>query len=437
MKKAMHAGKGRAARAPGQLPPPPYRTLPYGARCEIAQETARLRSFLPLWLGHLEGYAVCRERLKSVAPGDQAGAKAVWHGFIAQSWRARGHLHKALGAVTRLVTLLKSLNVKLREPGPAELHPKAFLDLFPASVASPQRLRRLIPRLHVTRRKLTLESARDDLAAASKFLGNRIRDKMNRVGSAEEALHHIELAIHDDEDDGGGEIPCSTSEFILLVCVVVAVVLIILLIKDFVEEAETDEAPRRWFNNAPCEELAAAPLDRLVEAIDDLCRGPTLDGDEQAILRLFRCLPCIRVRELWEASSPREEDGRIGTRLLFDFDGAEWDRLVIRLQECGVLRFSDFDDDATRRFIRQNDCAVLGRLSNADIRRLILNLFAGSTGDEDERAIYTLIECLSCGRVAELMRMRGLSYDDFYDEVDGSEWTRLRRSLEAARVCWG
>jgi hypothetical protein len=115
--------------------------------------------------------------------------------------------------------------------------------------------------------------------------------------------------------------------------------------------------------------------------------------------------------------------------LLDEFQGFEWDRLMLRLQQCGLVDFDDWDDDATRRFINASDCATLNALRLTDIRSLILNIFSGSTGDEDENAIIKLIGCLPCERRRTLMSMSGMSLDDFHDEVNGSEWDRLSRLL--------
>ena len=102
---------------------------------------------------------------------------------------------------------------------------------------------------------------------------------------------------------------------------------------------------------------------------------------------------------------------------------------MLRLQQCGLVDFADWDDDATRLFINRSDCATLNALTLTDIRRLILNMFSGSTGDDDEDAIVRLIGCLPCGRRHTLMTLGGMSEDDFDDSVDGSQWTSLRRLL--------
>lgn len=140
---------------------------------------------------------------------------------------------------------------------------------------------------------------------------------------------------------------------------------------------------------------------------------------------------------MWNSDSIHDRrEGKISERLLYDFDGDEFDQLIVRLQSCGLMQFSDFDDDATRVFINSNNCTVLSRLDLADMRTLLLSLFSGSTGDDDEAAIIKLIECLPLTIVRELMAMPNLSYSDFEEEVDGAEWRRLRTTLEAARVVY-
>jgi hypothetical protein len=53
------------------------------------------------------------------------------------------------------------------------------------------------------------------------------------------------------------------------------------------------------------------------------------------------------------------------------------------MQECGLAGFGDWDDDATRRFIRDADCATIDSLTLSEM----LNLFEGDTGDADDRQV--------------------------------------------------
>jgi hypothetical protein len=61
----------------------------------------------------------------------------------------------------------------------------------------------------------------------------------------------------------------------------------------------------------------------------------------------------------------------------------------------------------------------------ASVRQLVLNLFTGSCGDDDERAILKLLGCQSAQRLQQLVGMPRMSVDDFDDNVDGSEWDAL------------
>lgn len=171
-----------------------------------------------------------------------------------------------------------------------------------------------------------------------------------------------------------------------------------------------------------CKDLNALSLDVVLTLLlRPMLSGPTTDRDERAILRLLECAPCDRVWQIVNA---------VGMyNLLNDFDGVEWDLLVNRLQACGMLSFTTWDDDATRLFITFADCATINSLTNLEIRDLLLNMFEGDTGEDDEDMILRLMRCLPCTRMRQLVGMRDLSFDDFDDEVGGEQWDRLERIL--------
>lgn len=213
--------------------------------------------------------------------------------------------------------------------------------------------------------------------------------------------------------------PVDVGCYIVVIGVFIVVGIIILAhwLEDLFNGTDDDQA-RDLINSSTCSQLSALSIEVRRQMLQAMIDGPTGDDDENAIARLLECSTCEDVSTL--VSQVGGVDG-----LLAEFQGSEWDRLMLRLQQCGLVDFTDWDDDVTRQFINRSDCATLNALGLTDIRHLILNMFAGSTGDDDENAIIRLINCLPCERRRELMRMSGMSYDDFDDEVDGSEWDRL------------
>ena len=168
-----------------------------------------------------------------------------------------------------------------------------------------------------------------------------------------------------------------------------------------------------------CSQVNAASDQVLIGLINPMLDGATGDDDEAAILHLLACLTTPRVRAVVNS---------VGlNRLLFDFDGAEWDRMMLLLRHHGLVGFQSWDDDASRLFINSNAPSTLSSLSLHDIATLIQNMFKGSCGDDDEQAIIRLLSCIDCGRVRQLVARPGFSVDDFDDNVDGAEWTRLKQ----------
>ena len=100
---------------------------------------------------------------------------------------------------------------------------------------------------------------------------------------------------------------------------------------------------------------------------------------------------------------------------------------MLLLRHHGLVGFQSWDDDASRLFINSNAPSTLSSLSLHDIATLIQNMFKGSCGDDDEQAIIRLLSCIDCGRVRQLVARPGFSVDDFDDNVDGAEWTRLKQ----------
>lgn len=190
--------------------------------------------------------------------------------------------------------------------------------------------------------------------------------------------------------------------------------------------ATDDDIARDTIHTSRCSDLVAMPLQDRVDMINAMLSGPTLDQDETSILQLLTCHSCGHLVPLMR---------EVGlTNLLDEFNGEEWDRLVILLRSCGFLSFADWDDDATRMFINTSDCSTLNALNLNDVRQLMLNMFEGDTLDDDENAILKLIRCLPCSRIRELTTLPGMSFEDFDDVVDGSEWDLLERKFYSCGI---
>lgn len=356
-------------------------------------------------------------------------ALPIWHQYVASVHVLRHDVDRTISTLTRVEKALAGMGVASSSLSlPAELFIPLIESRLQAANLPSELVRRLISHLRQSNARLSFPGIRGRLPKQLDALDSHLHKRINRIGSLAEMKDEVKCAVPVSA-------PYDDIVSALFGPILVSAGGIVTFFGGPIEAAHTDEGPRHLFNTASCEQLRAIDPRELIIAIQQISRGPTLDGDEKAILRLFYCLSCDTVAEIWNSPSIRERgEGRISRRLLYDFDGEEWDRLVIRVHECGLVNFKTFDHSATRLFINSNACSVLSRLSNADVRRLLLNLFEDGTLDADERAIIKLIECLPLPRVAELLRMRDLSYDDFDDEVDGSEWRRLRRTLDLVRA---
>ena len=164
-------------------------------------------------------------------------------------------------------------------------------------------------------------------------------------------------------------------------------------------------------------------INELVAMIFAMMDGPTGDDDERAILKILEAFPCEGRGGSATASA--------STTCMYNLDGAEWDRLVSLLAECNIIAIDQLDDDGSRQFINTHSCATLGQLALGSVRQLVLNLFSGSCGDDDEQAILKLLRCQSTQRLQQLVAMPGMSVDDFDDSVDGGEWDQLEALFNA------
>ena len=186
-------------------------------------------------------------------------------------------------------------------------------------------------------------------------------------------------------------------------------------------ETDDDQA-REFISKHNCQQINALSDDKMVSMINSMLDGPTGDDDENAILKLLRCVPCDRLHTIVN---------RVGlANLQSDIDGSEYDELQVLLGNCGVINFSSWDDDATRLFIGRASCQQLNALSVQSLHQLFINLFEGSTGDEDEQAINKMMGCIDCAKIHQILGMNGTHWDDFDDEIQGSEWSDFKNILK-------
>jgi hypothetical protein len=190
-------------------------------------------------------------------------------------------------------------------------------------------------------------------------------------------------------------------------------------IADLFNASDDDEA-RAFINQNRNNPAALTGLtdNQLVQMINAMLDGPTGDDDENAILILLGALDCSRMTRIVN---------RVGlSNLQSDIDGPQYDELMILLGNCRIVRFDQWDDDASRLFVNRLSQIEINSLELSEIRQLILNMFRGSCGDDDENAINRIMNFLTRERLHSLIRMPGMSVSEFDDNVDGAEWRTLR-----------
>jgi hypothetical protein len=217
------------------------------------------------------------------------------------------------------------------------------------------------------------------------------------------------------EADSGGVLPVIVA-IVGLISGIIGLIKGIVELEDLFNETDDDDA-RKWINNATCEQIIDKPNAQLVTAFEAMMNGPTGDDDEEAMLKVLKCLPSNRVQALVNALGGWET-------LADEFNGSEWNELMLRLQQCGVVNFAAWDDDTTRLFIQNSWPATLAILSIPDIVQLCQNLFSGSCGDDDEKAIIKLIKSQDPCKNTKIVTNH-ISLEEFDDNVDYSEWDDL------------
>ncbi len=176
-----------------------------------------------------------------------------------------------------------------------------------------------------------------------------------------------------------------------------------------------DDLARTW---ASVQDNIVASNDEAIKSkIRSLLDGPTGDDDEVALINIFRALPCERAQKI-----SRE----IGVDLILDnVDGSDWDDLMVVFARCGIVNFTQMDDDASRVFVRVRSCEDLNSLPLDAIAQLVRNMFDGACGDEDERAILQIMRCLSDDALRRLVQLPGVGIGEFDYKFDGDNWDLL------------
>lgn len=207
---------------------------------------------------------------------------------------------------------------------------------------------------------------------------------------------------------------------VIIMFIVDSFVAIIKGIIDLFSSKEDDNV-RDIINESSCSSINRLSDNKIVEMINILFDGPTLDEDENAILKLLGCLDCNRLHIIVN---------RVGlSRLQSEIDGEEYDNLQVLLGRCGIISFSEWDDDATRNFVNRASCQQINALSAENLHQLFRNLIEGFCGDEDENAINKIMNCTDCNKIRQILNMNGTRWDDFDDAIQGAEWDNFKAIL--------
>ncbi|UVT15052.1 MAG: hypothetical protein H8K04_14655 [Nitrospira sp.] len=187
----------------------------------------------------------------------------------------------------------------------------------------------------------------------------------------------------------------------------------------------TDDEARKLIGHALPEDLERMEVPSLIKLLNDLCDGSTWDDDERAILKVLRALSnnCSKMGNVVKG---------VGLdKLLWCVDGEEWDEMVIVLLKCGLISFKTMDDDASRLFVTTHTYYQLSHLHIGAVHQLILNMFAGSCGDDDEQAILKLVGSQVAPKLHQLIAMPGTDVGAFDYNFDGDEWDTLEALFAA------
>ena len=141
---------------------------------------------------------------------------------------------------------------------------------------------------------------------------------------------------------------------------------------DWFNDSDDDEAVK-IIEQKTCGQIVEMSDEEVVELFKDMIDGPTTDNDECAMLKVLNCFlhqtgGCDWIKNI--------VGGQFGTANFHnEFDGVEWDKLMILLQHCNLVTFEEWDDDATRLYVNTTPCATINSLSNDNIRLLLINVY--------------------------------------------------------------
>ena len=171
-----------------------------------------------------------------------------------------------------------------------------------------------------------------------------------------------------------------------------------------------DNAARLFVDRGFHSSMSAEQLVCLVDAMVD---GSTFNEDEQHILRIFQETPVV---------FDQLADDRIRV-ILGNFDGDEWDTLLVLLYRTGKGGIDLCDpelgiDDNTARLLI--DEGLHQGMNGDELNRLLDEMIAGCTGDDDEDRILTLMnDCWSTLGLSDTRIQLVL------DEMDGEQHDRM------------
>jgi hypothetical protein len=140
----------------------------------------------------------------------------------------------------------------------------------------------------------------------------------------------------------------SVGSFLLFVyAVAVTIYGAVTTIAGWFNETDDDQAVI-ILNSKNCEDLKKMSDSDIIDLFKDMIDGPTGDDEEDAMLHVLNCFLgaklCDRITNIVQ--------GQFGTETFYnEFNGTQWDELMIVLYHCNLVNFTDFDDDATRLFI--------------------------------------------------------------------------------------
>ena len=86
--------------------------------------------------------------------------------------------------------------------------------------------------------------------------------------------------------------------------------------------------------------------------------------------------------------------------------------------------FNPKSDDNARDFVNSKSCPQINDLKDEEIKNLINLMLDGNCGDDDEKAILKLLDCLDCERRGNVVHLVGL--DRLNYKIDGSEYDEFQ-----------